>query len=291
MRKFLALAIAALMVLLSVASAFAEGGETGDFIVLSGSPEDGAEAGTAGGNGSGRPVAMTDAGAVRGEPLVDSAGIREDDREVIYITDWYPYVAVAYMDIDYRCGCENTGTGFMVERNKLFTAAHCIVCTTHNQWADHIDFYFGFTTLNDYAYKYSGRWYATVGNTFPNGYTTDGDWAVVKFYENVGDTTGWFGFRYDMPDSEITSKELHLLGYRFGTLRLSSGSASRGYGDLLNYQIDMEPGNSGGPVFYLDGETPYAVAINIAENEEKQTNYGYRITKEVYGYFMDLDNH
>ena len=59
MRKFLARAIAALMVLLSVASAFAEGGETGDFIVLSGSPEDGAEAGTAGGNGSGRSVAMT----------------------------------------------------------------------------------------------------------------------------------------------------------------------------------------------------------------------------------------
>ena len=51
----------------------------------------------------------------------------------------------------------------------------------------------------------------------------------------------------------------------------------------------MEPGNSGGPVFYLDGETPYAVAINIAEND--RTNFGHRLTNEIFSYFMELDNH
>ena len=214
-----------------------------------------------------------------------------DDREIIEDTQYYPYCAVAYMEMHYSCGCEGTGTGFMVERNKLMTAAHCMVCTDHSAWADDIKFYFGYKDTWNFTYVYAGEWYAFVGNTFPNKkYTTDNDWAVVKFYENVGDIVGWFGFYSEMPNDQLTNEYLDLLGYKWGTLRLSYGHATIGSGNLINYQMDMEHGNSGGPVFYLDKEgVPYAVAINIADNDK--SNYGYRITKDVYAHFMELDNH
>ena len=213
----------------------------------------------------------------------------EDDREQIWSTWKYPYVAVAYMEIHCSCGCESTGTGFMVAKDKLMTAAHCIICSEHQAWADGITFYFGYDSGGYHTYTYNGRWYAFVGTTFPDGYTTDNDWAVVKLYKNVGETVGWFGLKYNMPDKDITSKLLRLLGYKWGALKISSGFATTGSGNLLLYTIDIEHGNSGGPVFYLDHGDPYAVAINIADND--QTNFGYRITDMVYRYLLELDNY
>ena len=222
--------------------------------------------------------------------IIDGMVFGSDDREVIDNTDEYPFCAVAYMEAHYPCGCEKSGTGFMVERNKLMTAAHCMVCCEHSQWADQIEFYFGFRDFDNYSYLYDGKWYAFVGDTFPNKtYTSDNDWAVVKLYKNIGDIVGWFGFSYNMPNKQITSKEMLLLGYKWGTLRISEGKAKAGSGDLITYQIDAEAGNSGGPVFYLDNGVPYAAAIHVADN--KQNNYGYRITGEMYSKFMELDDY
>lgn len=213
-----------------------------------------------------------------------------DDRIVIDNTEDYPFCAVAYMDMHYKCGCAGTGSGFMVERNKLMTAAHCMVCTTHSEWADDITFYFGYKDDRHYSYKYAGRWYAFVGNTFPGReYTTNEDWAVVKFYENIGDTVGWFGFYYNIPNENIINKSMLLLGYRDGILKISEGNVTAGPGSLLQYRIDMLPGNSGGPVFFLEDGIPYVAAINIAESS--QTNYGFRITREIYSKYMQLDDY
>lgn len=212
-----------------------------------------------------------------------------DDRITVQDTGEYPYVAIAYMKIHHACGCDSTGTGFMADKNKLITAAHCIVCTKHGKWANRITFYFGYRNDRRYTYKYSGKWYAFVGNTFPDGYTTENDWAVVKLYKNVGNQVGWFGFKYNMPDSTISGKLLRVAGYRNGKLKKDSGFATVGSGNLIYYEMDSEPGNSGGPVYYLDHGDPYAAAINIAES--KSSNYGYRITALVYRYFLELDNY
>ena len=228
-----------------------------------------------------------DEGAI--EVFEDGYVFGEDERQLIYDTAQYPYSAIAYMEAEYKCGCSSTGTGFLVSNNKLMTAAHCVVCSEHREWADRIDFYFGYRDDWHYEYHYDGRWYAFVGSTFPDGYSTKDDWAVVKLYDDVGNTTGWFGFMYNMADRDITAKLLRLAGYRNGTLKTDSGYADTGSQNLLKYKMDMEPGNSGAPVYFLDGDTPYAAAINIAENPK--TNYGYRITDTIYRYYEELDGY
>jgi V8-like Glu-specific endopeptidase len=54
--------------------------------------------------------------------------------------------------------------------------------------------------------------------------------------------------------------------------------------------MDTEGGNSGGPLFRNNNyNEPVAVAINIAESNT--SNYGYRITEQIYRYFQELDNY
>ena len=224
-----------------------------------------------------------------GPPPAEGMVFYDDDREVVRNTKKYPFVAVAMMDVHRSCGCEGVGTGFMVARNKLMTAAHMIVCSKHGQWADRITFYFGYVNDRNYAYKYNGRWYAFVGTTFPDGYEAEDDWAVVKLYENVGDTVGWFGFKV-ASDEESTSTRLKLLGYRSGILRRSYGFATAGKkNQLLYYEMDTEAGNSGGPLYWTKYDDPCAVAINVADSET--SNYGHRITETVYQYFLELDKY
>lgn len=227
------------------------------------------------------------------DEFIDAEVIGPDDREVIDNLDEYPFCAVAYLNTHFPCACgDREATGFMVERNKMMTAAHCLVCSKHSVWADEITFYFGFRDYNDYTYKYDGKWYAFVGNTFTGKkYTTDADWAVVKFYENVGDIVGWFGYYYNMSNKKITGNNMLLLGYRDGILKISEGYANIGEDDLIKYKLDMEPGNSGGPVFFLEDGIPYAAAINIAEDKDIHWNFGFRITDTIYSRLMQLDDY
>jgi len=205
-----------------------------------------------------------------------------DDRVTVKNTSEFPYSAIAYMTIKAKCGCNWTGSGFMVDRNKLLTAAHCLVCWKHNQWANKITFYFGYKKSGKYKYRYNGKWEAYAGNLFRDReYTINWDYGCVKLNKNVGDKVGWFGTWWAMSDSQISSKYLYVAGYADGVLRYDSGFAEAAGQQHITYRMDTVPGNSGGPVFTYDY---YAVGINIAYSNYNNT--GYRLTTTVKN---DLD--
>ena len=203
-----------------------------------------------------------------------------DNRQKITNTSQYPYSAIAYMVIKCECGCEKTGSGFLVGQNTVFTAAHCVVCYEHGKWAKNLTFYFGYKNDRNYLYKYNGRWHAYAGNTFPNGYTNSFDYAVVKLEKNVSATTGSFGVKWYLSDSELKNTYVYLTGYRHGVLRLDQGFVEPYGNEFMVYYLDTEPGNSGCPLYTSDY---YAVGINIAGTEIR--NRGYRMTTDVrYAY-------
>ena len=205
-----------------------------------------------------------------------------DNRVTVKNTGEYPYSAIAYMVVKGKCGCGWTGSGFMVDRNKLLTAAHCLVCSKHSEWAKSITFYFGFRNKSSYRYKYNGKWTAYAGNLFRDReYSVDWDYGCVKLYKNVGDKVGWLGSYWGMSDSQIANQFLYVAGYRDGVLKYDYGFADAKSSQHIKYRMDTQPGNSGGPVFTRDY---YAIGINIAENDSHNT--GYRLTTTVKG---DLD--
>lgn len=208
---------------------------------------------------------------------VEKTVFGKDDRVRIYDTSKYPYSAIAYMEVQGECGDTWTGSGFMVNKDRLLTAAHCLVCTKHGKWAKGITFYFGYKSHKNYLYRYNGRWTAWAGNVFSNKkYSTSGDFGCIKLSKNVGDVTGWLGSRWALTDSTVASTYCYYAGYRDGVLRYDSGLPWVLSSEHIAYNMDIQPGNSGGPIFDANY---YAIGIIIAENS--QYNTGYRLTTNV----------
>lgn len=201
----------------------------------------------------------------------------KDSRATISNTKKYPYSAIAHMVIRGECGCTWHGSGFMVSSRALVTAAQCLVCTDHATWADTIDFYFGYSNLQNYLYRFKGTWHAYVGTTFSDHrYSADYDYGFVKLSNDVGNHTGWFGMSF-MSDSKIENTLLNVAGYQTYKLKRDSGYAEVVGSRFLRYKMDTAYGSQGGPVYTNDG---YAVGINIANGESG--NYAYRLTSDMY---------
>ena len=216
------------------------------------------------------------------EGEVEKTIIGADDRVTVKSPGKYPYSAIAYMYVKASCGCDWVGSGFMVSRYCLMTAAHCIVCCTHGKSASQMTLYFGYRSNKDYYYRYDGATTYWYGTNFSNGdgtysYSphTDWDYAYVKLERPMGDKTGWFGTQSRI-DSHLSKGTYEVAGYRDGTLKTSQGKVSALNEYQISYTIDTLPGNSGCPIF--DSEY-YAVGINIAQNDTK--NFGRRITTSL----------
>ena len=215
---------------------------------------------------------------------LDKTIIEPDNRIQVSKPGEYPYSAIAYMEVTAECGDSWTGSGFMVGKNCLMTAAHCMVCHEHGKWADRITLYFGYRSSGNYLYKYNDRWFARAGTQFPrHTYDYDAmqeDWAYVILSSDVGNVTGWLGFKF-ATDYEVSSRNYIVAGYRYGKLKYCWGSAYAEDNKIIGHWADTVPGNSGGPVFTSDN---YADAINVAENEKRQINWGRRITSDIWSY-------
>lgn len=217
---------------------------------------------------------------------LDKVVIGRDDRIEITKPGEYPYSAIANMKVTGECGCKWECTGFMVSRNFMMTAAHCMICTDHRKWAKNATFYFGYKSSKNYLYKYTGGWYATAGTTFPNfEYDFEAmnhDWCYVKLEENVGDKTGWLGMHF-ASDSSINAGIFQAAGYRDNKLKTCWGNGYAENINLMTYDADDVQGNSGGPVF----ESDYcAVAIIAAESQDPLINIGRRFTSTIYDYMV-----
>lgn len=206
---------------------------------------------------------------------LDKAVFGYDDRTTISKPGEYPYSAVAYIEVRGKCGCDWTCSGFMISKNAMATAAHCLVCEEHNQWVDCMTMYFGYKNEKNYTYRYTDPATYWHSSSYQNGnYPVTEDYAYLKLQKNVGDKVGWFGVRHST--APAYAENFIISGYRWGVLKSSYGSITPDGDKLYRYTIDTEPGYSGCPVY--DSEY-YAVGINICHNSS--ANYARRFTSDV----------
>lgn len=213
---------------------------------------------------------------------MEKAIVGTDDRVTVSNTGAYPYSAIANLRVTGACGCNWSGSGFMVSRDCLMTASHCVFCEEHEQSAEFFVMYFGYKSDKNYLLKYDGETNYWYGNRPTNGsYSREWDFAFIKLQKPVGDTTGWFGIA-SMNDAALSGTRLEVAGYRDGLLKKSWGATTIENQYVINYDSDTVPGNSGCPVFTSDN---YAVAIHVAnvtdKNDNGLYNVGRRLTQDL----------
>ncbi len=205
-------------------------------------------------------------------PLPGRAVTRED-------LGTYPFSAVAYMEIEFACGCTRTGTGAMIGRYGLLTAGHNLLCHKHNRPAKYIDFWFGYYSKSEYVYHYGESASFTYYCDFSDGYESEDDIGYVIFKKDVGNYTGWFGWRTYEKASALSGDAVRCLGYSGGTLNQIRGSLTVRGSKELSWRKSLYINGEGGPVFVTEGDEYYVVGVCTSFTDTEW--YARRLTKGI----------
>lgn len=189
--------------------------------------------------------------------------------------------AVAYMNITFECGCTRVGTGTMIAVNGMVTAAHNLVCYQHNKHLKSCVLYFG-RRNNQYHYKYDGTlsyaWFAD----FSNGYVSSDDIGYIVFPNDIGNTTGWYGWSAES-DDDIRWEYCHMTGYDGGVTRDDWAQVDVYNTKEITWPISSGFRNSsqGGPVYYAYEGLEYPVLVAVYTTCGTSTGYARRLTSAV----------
>lgn len=204
--------------------------------------------------------------------------IGADNRVTIDNPSVYPYCAIANLHLKWKCGCSGTGTGFLIGADVMMSAAHIACCQYHNEPLSTMTAYFGYRSNKNYAYKYNDKFTFWYNSNFfaSSGYVwNDWDYSYFKLNARVGDTVGWLGCAA-RTDENLEMTLVEVAGYRDGVLKTDWDYLHVVNDNVVSYENDTLPGNSGCPVFDSDY---YVLAINTSANI--QPNYGCRIRGSI----------
>jgi len=204
----------------------------------------------------------------------------------------YPYTAVMFLllgrdkDGDGNIESWSTGSGFLVDSDVMVTAAHCFIgkgADGINRFIDECRIFPRYASssisYNATGYYHPASWsYSTV---YMSSNNVEHDWLVATLAAPIGNQHGYFAVR-DW-DASIEGVTATTGGYpaespskRYyqhkSTGPLRSYSTKR-----ISFIMDVEGGNSGGPV-YVSGNQ----VIGIITGAGNEANWALRIFEALY---------
>jgi glutamyl endopeptidase len=179
--------------------------------------------------------------------------IGPDGRVQESVPSSYPWGAIAHLSTN-QGGC----TGFMLSRDVLVTAGHCV--HWNGSWVTSYTVTPGRTGNTAPFGSCSGGindvW--TTSNWI-NGYPSDHDYGLVKLTCDIGNSTGWFGWWYNTGEN-LVDQYFYVEGYPgdkpFGTMWWDGDTAYSQTANKLWYWIDTAGGQSGSPVYHYNSVSP-----------------------------------
>ncbi len=188
-----------------------------------------------------------------------------DDRWYVADTEAFPWRCACKVFADFPTGPTMIGSGVMVGRSHMLTAAHVVYDADLGGWAD-------LTVIPGYddGYEPYGR-FADVTSTTFTGWTDNGDFAydmaLVELDAPAGDSTGWLGM-WAAPASPLRKKKLTTSGFPGDVADGEAMVAARGKlnavgAETLYYKrtLDMMPGQSGSGMWVRKGSSTYVVGV------------------------------
>ncbi|MDZ8092279.1 MAG: trypsin-like serine protease [Nostoc sp. DedQUE05] len=255
-----------------------------------------------------------------------------DGRTKVSNTTTSPFSAVGKMRISWKGpdGVINTaddiiinGSGAMIDSYHFLTAGHCVYDTRYGGWADKIEVMLGSkgniiagTNRADYEYYSEAKSvYTRSFDGWTQGDQTKSetfqyDIGLVTLDRNIGNFTGWFNYGYD--DNLSSGTLMNVTGYPSDKFDSNSDGKFDNYdmwtqsgkitsttdSILRSNELDILPGNSGGPLWLNNSNTNKPTIYGVASNETTSNktplyNEFARITSTRYNEiqnWIDQDN-
>ena len=214
-----------------------------------------------------------------------------DNRIQINATNLYPWRVHASLLITARDGSRWIGTGWFIGPHTLATAGHVVYIKNsgvagRDGWVQSIQVMPG---RNGASLPYGT---VTTSNLRTvTGWATNGDpdydYGAIVLPNDLGNTTGWFGFAA-WSDATLTSSTVNISGYPgdkpSGTQWYHWNSVASVGPRKVYYDIDTFGGQSGSAVYRIVNGGRYGVAVHAYGGAA--TNSGTRITKPVFDNFV-----
>lgn len=187
-----------------------------------------------------------------GSAGIDSV-IGTDGRVQESVPTSYPWGAIAHLETN-QGGC----TGFMISRDVLVTAGHCV--HWGGSWVTSYTVTPGRTGGSAPFGSCSGG-IADVWTTWNwiNGYPSDHDYGLVKLTCDIGYSTGWFGWWYHTGEN-LVNQYFYVEGYPgdkpYGTMWWDGDTVYSQTANKFWYWIDTAGGQSGSPVYHYNSVSP-----------------------------------
>jgi len=165
----------------------------------------------------------------------------------------FPWGAIAHLETN-QGGC----TGFMLSRDVLVTAGHCV---HHNgSWVTSYTVTPGRTGASA-PFGQCGGGINDVWTTsnWISGYPSDYDFGLVKLTCDIGYSTGWFGWWYNTGEN-LANQYFYVEGYPadkpYGTMWWDGDYTYSQSANKLWYWVDTFNGQSGSPLYHYNSVTP-----------------------------------
>jgi len=187
----------------------------------------------------------------------------------------YPASTVVHIKASWG-GSTYIGSGVIVGNNDVLTAAHVIYNKSLGGLADSVEVYpryspgtYGANSYSPLTYEYFDNFDPDGdGRFFPGDFTlgtyaeSEIDISLLSFDVNLSSLHGSMGL-----DISFKGGNVGVLGYpgiHGAELMFDSGSVKKSAVDdvfLIDTDLEVNPGNSGGPIYYDYGDGPYVVGL------------------------------
>ncbi|MEH2228319.1 MAG: trypsin-like serine protease [Nostoc sp.] len=229
-----------------------------------------------------------------------------DGRTKVSDTTTFPFSAIGKMRIHWKGpdGVIDTaddiilnGSGTMISPYHFLTAGHSVYDTRYGGWADKIEVMLGSkgniiagTNRADYEYYseaksvYTRSFEGWTQGDQTKSETFQYDIGLVTLDRNIGNFTGWFNYGYD--DNLSSGTLMNVTGYpsdkfdsnndgKFDNYDMwtQSGKITSTTDSILrSNELDILPGNSGGPLWVNNSNTNKPTIYGVASNETTTNN-------------------
>jgi glutamyl endopeptidase len=197
-----------------------------------------------------------------------------------------PWSAIAHLSTD-KGDC----TGFMMSRDVLVTAGHCVY---RDDWVRS----YRVVPAKQGSYEPYGSCGGGVADVWVTSdywhtRSPEFDYGLIKLTCDIGNTVGWFP-SWDNTGENLVDQFFYVEGYPgdkpYGTMWWHGDVSKSQNASRLWYQIDTKPGQSGAPIYRYNSVTPgkcwgwCVTGINTSGKGWGMYNSGIRFNSDVMSF-------